>query len=229
MQGRTSPLAPLLHQERGTGALTPNPSPRGRGGQGRRYGKTAEAKLLIWAAVRTLREFEIPRLIQKLELPDRTVYDYVELLLKAGYVSRLAEYDPQGERGNCARYRLDSDTGLYPPRLVKGVLRDPNIDPDYREKRERLWQAMRIFSQFDSASLAGVTEQNQGAISRYLKWLAEHDYLGVRRLNDSGKAGSCIAYVLARNTGPLAPMRRRDGSLYDPNVDLKEIKKELRK
>lgn len=195
----------------------------------RRYGKTAEAKLLIWGVMRCLREFEIPQLIQKLELPDRTVYDYVELLLKAGYVSRLQEYDPRGEKGNCARYRLESDTGLYPPRLVKGVLRDSNIDRQYRTKREKLWQAIRLSRVFDSSRLASLTEQNQGAISRYLKFLTDNDYLVIRRPNASGYAGSWITYALANDTGPLAPMRRRDGTLYDPNLDLQQIKKELKK
>lgn len=195
----------------------------------RQYGKTAEAKLLIWSAMRCLREFEIPQLIVKLGLADRTVYDYVQLLLKAGYISQLTEYDPQGERGNCARYRLDSDTGLYPPRRVQGDLRDPNIHPQYREKRERLWQAIRQLRICDSAQLATLTQQNQGAISRYLKFLADHNYLGVQSGNASGKAGSWIAYRLVNDTGPLAPMKRRDDSLYDPNEDLKQLKRRLKK
>ncbi|MEM6836314.1 MAG: hypothetical protein AAF609_05615 [Cyanobacteria bacterium P01_C01_bin.120] len=195
----------------------------------RRYGKTAEAKLLIWTAMRVLREFEAPQLIQKLELGDRTVYDYVQALLNAGYLSVLAEYAPKGERGNCARYRLESDTGLYPPRPVKGVVRDPNLHPEFRDKRERLWQAIRQLRVMDSAQLATLTGQNQGAISRYLKFLSDEGYLAILSGNASGKAGSWITYRLVRETGPLAPMKRRDGTLYDPNLDLKDIKRRLLK
>ena len=183
----------------------------------------------MWTAMRVLVEFEIPQLIQKLAMRDRTVYDYVELLLNAGYVSRLSEYDPRGEKGNCARYRLNSDTGLYPPRLVRGELIDPNLQPAHRDKREKLWQAMRQVRVFDSAQLATVTGQNQGAISRTLKFLCDEGYLVILQGNASGKPGSWITYRLVRDSGPLAPMRRRDGSLYDPNVDLKQIKKALRK
>lgn len=183
----------------------------------------------MWTAMRVLREFEVPQLIQKLGLRDRTVYDYVETLLKAGYITRLSEYDPRGERGNCARYRLDSDTGLYPPQVAKGQLQDPNINPVYRPKREKLWQAMRQIRMFDSAQLAAVTGQNQGAISRTLKFLCDEGYLVILQGNASGKPGSWITYRLVHDSGPLAPLKRRDGSLYDPNVDLKQIKQELKK
>jgi hypothetical protein len=113
--------------------------------------------------------------------------------------------------------------------VEKGALIDPNLNPQHRSKRERLWQAMRQLRVFDSAQLATVTGQHQGAISRYLKFLCDLEYLVILSGNASGKAGSWITYRLVHDTGPLAPMKRRDGSLYDPNVDLKQIKKELRK
>jgi len=186
--------------------------------------KTAEAKLLIWSTIRRLKDFRIPPLAERLELPDRTVYDYINYLERIQYVRQLDEYDRRGQRGNSATYRLEYDTGMYPPYESKGQLIDPNLRPELRAKREKLWQAIRLLRSCDSAQLASVTDQNQGAISRYLKFLADHEYLRVSSPNASGKAGSWITYFLINDTGPLAPMRRRDGSLYDPNEDLKEIK-----
>lgn len=186
------------------------------------YGKTAEAKILIWTAMRQSATFSVRDLATWTGLPDRTIYDYVQGLFNADYLVCESEYDPRGPLGNISIYRLERDTGAHPPRMHRGKLIDPNLNPAYRDKRDLLWQAIRELRRFDSAQLTAIVEQHQGAISRYLKFLTEAGYLRVLRRNESGKAGSWTLYQLIQDTGPFPPMRRRDGSLFDPNLYIKE-------
>lgn len=186
--------------------------------------RTREARLLIWTTARILKEFSTARLVELTELPAATVQRYLQSLLQHGYVALISAYDPHGDRGNSAVYRLEKDTGLFPPQQRSGRWVDANLNPTQRDNSSRLWQAMRELRAFDSAQLASITSQNQGAVSKYLKFLADNEYLRVLSGNASGKAGSWITYRLVNDTGPLAPMRRKDGSLYDPNVDLKALK-----
>jgi len=193
-----------------------------------RYRKTPEAKLLCWQAMRCLREFSVARLVNLVELPHRTVYDYVKELLNAGYLEQTGTYDPQGERGNANSYRLVRDTGLYPPAFRKGQVVDANLDPQQRDKASALWQAIRELRMVDRVQLAAVTGQDAGRIGRYLKFLADQDYLVVRQRNLNGCPGSWTVYQLVGDPGPLPPLRRRDGSLLDLNQSTKRIKEQAR-
>lgn len=181
-------------------------------------GKTREARLLMWKALRQWQIVTVRGLQAATNLPERTIYDYITALLKYGYLIQTREYRPTGPVGNCSEYRLIRDTGLYPPEIRAGQLVDANLSPDLRDNSSKLWAALRALRRFDCAQLAAITGQNYGAISRYLKFLKESGYLRVVEPNQSGKAGSWTIYQLVYDSGPLPPMRRRDGDLFDPNT-----------
>lgn len=192
------------------------------------YGKTPAAKLMCWQAMRCLEVFSVADLVGVTELPERTVYDYVKGLLKVDYLAQESAYDPQGERGNRATYRLVKDTGLYAPVFKAGEVVDPNLQPKARDKVAVLWQLIRMQRRVDAGHLAAVTEQSATPVSRYLKFLSDNDLLMVQRRNASGKAASWVTYRLVRDPGPLPPIRRRDGSLLDLNKVTKRIKERCR-
>jgi hypothetical protein len=62
---------------------------------------------------------------------------------------------------------------------------------------------------------AGLTEDNA---RRYLIGLERTGFVRIVQGNDSGKAGSFKTYALTRDTGPLSPILRKDGSTYDRNT-----------
>jgi hypothetical protein len=186
--------------------------------------KNPAAKLLCWQAMRCLRTFTIRRLVMVTELPERTVYDYVKALLTVGYVRQESAYDPQGERGNAAQYRLVKDTGLYAPLVRQGTVMDWNAHPRQRDANSRMWQGLCEMRVVDAPHLASVARQRVVTASRYLKFLADHEFVVVIDPNQNGKAGSWTTYRLVGDPGPLPPMRRRDGTLLDLNKLTQRVK-----
>jgi hypothetical protein len=84
--------------------------------------------------------------------------------------------------------------------------------------RDRLWLSMRILRRFtmpQACATAGLTEDNA---RRYLIGLERAGFVRVVLENDSGKAGSFKTYALVKDTGPSAPILRKDGSTYDRNT-----------
>ncbi|MFL7904713.1 hypothetical protein ACJ41P_26535 [Azospirillum argentinense] len=89
----------------------------------------------------------------------------------------------------------------------------------------RLWRAMRMkgkFSLGDLLNLAahgdeGNAEHNAG---RYVRALVAAGYLTELRRAKPDRPGSngVKRYALLRNSGPLTPMLRRGGDIYDPNT-----------
>lgn len=178
--------------------------------------RSREARVLIWRAVRNRETFTLPGLAKGVGLPYRTVQRYVRLLQDHGYVERLEDYEPREQ--NQGVYRLRRDTGLYPPQVVAGQLVDPNQNPDQVTAQARAWQVcrkLRILDTYGLASLSGMTPK---ATQKYLKSLRDGNYLRLEQENQSGKGGSMNVYRLVRDTGPYPLMVRRDGSVFDPNL-----------
>lgn len=84
------------------------------------------------------------------------------------------------------------------------------------EGRARIWQAVRVMRRFKVADIEMATELKNGAIGLFLRTLARAGYLQVvfkaRGLRPT-------VYQLVRDSGPLPPMRRTDGSgMWDQNT-----------
>jgi hypothetical protein len=84
---------------------------------------------------------------------------------------------------------------------------------------DRVWTSMRIMRRFDSGELRATAEAGETAVAKFVKALAAAGYLRLIEPRVSGRPGSRDRWMLLRDTGPLAPIRRRDDSgVYDPNT-----------
>jgi hypothetical protein len=83
--------------------------------------------------------------------------------------------------------------------------------------RENLWRSMRILRSFTRGQLAAVVEREPGSVSRYVTALHRAGYLRRTQIIEAGRRGA--SWRLVRDTGPVAPVLRRNGTVYDPNND----------
>lgn len=84
---------------------------------------------------------------------------------------------------------------------------------------QRVWQSMRILRRFDTGQLQATAEAGETAVAKYVKALRQAGYLRVEVARVSGRPGSRDQLALVRNSGPLAPIRRRDSTgVFDPNT-----------
>ena len=84
---------------------------------------------------------------------------------------------------------------------------------------QRVWQAMRVLRRFSTAELMMTTDASESAVMKYVRALARAGYLQCAKPRCSGRAGSRDVWQLTRDSGPLAPIRRWDGSgVYDRNA-----------
>lgn len=86
---------------------------------------------------------------------------------------------------------------------------------------QRVWQSMRIMRRFTIGDLMTTSEAGKTAVEKYVAALRKAGYLRLVHNRVNGRAGSRDVFALARDTGPLAPIRRKDNTgVFDPNTDL---------
>ena len=84
---------------------------------------------------------------------------------------------------------------------------------------QRVWTSMRVMRRFTTGDLITTAEAGETAVQKYVKALHQAGYLRLQTARVSGRPGSRDIWALVRDTGPLAPIRRRDGSgVYDANT-----------
>jgi len=84
---------------------------------------------------------------------------------------------------------------------------------------QRVWQSMRIMRRFTSADLMTTSEAGETAVHKYVAALAAAGYLRLAVARVSGRPGSRDVWLLVRDSGPLAPIRRRDRTgVFDTNT-----------
>lgn len=106
---------------------------------------------------------------------------------------------------------------------AKGTLHDGHpVSPI----RYRLWQTMRVLRRFTMSQLAASAEVKIAAARTYVLELTRAGYLRVERPAQArrGRDGEAVR-VLARDSGPRPPRVRRDGSVFDPNLDRPNVQR----
>lgn len=87
------------------------------------------------------------------------------------------------------------------------------------EGRTRCWRAMRVLRVFTIPQLCMTSDVSTSNARHYVKALTAAGYLRKVSENHSGRAGSFAVWHLMRDTGPKAPILRRDRrSIFDPNT-----------
>lgn len=168
-----------------------------------------DSRQAIWEALRRLdgRSATTRELRDETLLTIDSVRDYLTGLAAAGYVERQAAESTRP--GSPITWRLVRDIGVEAPRV-----RRDGTPVTQGQKRENLWQAMRILRSFTPRELAvgartpecmvGVTEA-----AEYCRYLHMAGYLTRR--------GGAYQMHATAFTGPRAPMIQRTRRVWDPN------------
>ncbi len=86
---------------------------------------------------------------------------------------------------------------------------------------QRVWQSMRVMRRFTTADLEATAEAGETGVQKFVKALHGAGYLKLLQARVSGRPGSRDLWALGRDSGPLAPIRRADGTgVFDPNTQL---------
>jgi hypothetical protein len=178
--------------------------------------------MLLWRSMRKLEDFTIKQLASHARQDYGTAHKYVQTLKQWDYVACTEARLPR-ETDKSARYRLVLNTGPHAPVPTETGVDDPNLNSNLLDGITRCWLAMRQLRQFDSRQIQALTGLSQRTVETYLGKFRRCGLLGVVQPNRSGSpTGSYRVYRLAINPGPLAPVFRADGSVFEPNtcVDL---------
>ena len=142
-----------------------------------------------------------------------TVKAYITGLVNAGYLQK----DTLLGGANC--YRLARDTGADAPRV-----RGDGTNVTGGRVIEQLWRTIRVLKEFTIRGLAisAATEETPVAeetAKKYVRHLYNAGYL--RRMSGANDKSGAPQFSLYRHmrTGPKPPQIRRDGTVYDPNLD----------
>lgn len=171
----------------------------------------------MWQAMRTLVNFT-PSLVEDKAHPIKlsAVTDYLEGLVKAGYVGCVAPTDRR-------------DNGHFRPthyQVLKFAAVTPQIDKEGEPVKVNLgvmamWRSMKVRKVFDAELVA--TDATQGSVictlwtaKSYLTQLNKAGYLKVEKAAHNG--GGLARYRLVRDTGPLPPAVTRAKVVYDRNT-----------
>lgn len=83
----------------------------------------------------------------------------------------------------------------------------------------RVWTSMRLLRRFTINDVIVTAEAGRSQVEKFVRALRDTGYLRLDQPRVSGRAGSMDVWSLTRNSGPLPPIRRKDGSgVYDPNT-----------
>lgn len=87
------------------------------------------------------------------------------------------------------------------------------------EGRACCWRAMRVLGTFTVPQLCMAAETTPSNARFYLRALQAAGYVKKVRACESGKAGSYDVWSLVRNSGPEAPVWRKNQTVFDPNTN----------
>lgn len=84
---------------------------------------------------------------------------------------------------------------------------------------QRVWQVMRVLKTFTRKQVIATAEAGETAVQKYIRALADAGYLQLQAARVNGSPGSHDVWRLVRDSGPVAPIRRKDGNgVFDPNT-----------
>ena len=109
-------------------------------------------------------------------------------------------------------------TSFVPGRRPKSqpLVSKPPVKPN---DRSRMWASMRIMRVFTARDIGATSECQERSARVFIKALIEAGYARVER-ETTFEVGDYTSYRLIRNSGPLAPRLRADGtSILDLNLN----------
>lgn len=184
--------------------------------------RNRQGRLLMWQVMthRLKDGFTIAQVAKAAAVDYTTAHKYVQGLKAHDYVVCLRPWIPTEPEAD-AVYQVALNTGPHPPvPQVAGVL-DPNRPGQRMDGMNRVWVVMRMAKCFDVGHLVGMTGLRRETVQTYLGRFVTAGYVEVVRPRDSGRSDGGGMYELVKDTGPLAPVFKRGGEVFDPNLGAK--------
>lgn len=86
---------------------------------------------------------------------------------------------------------------------------------------QRAWQSMRIMRSFTCPDISTTAELQIRTVRIYMRALRRAGFVRLARRRAQTSPGSFDVWALVRDSGPQAPIARRDGSgVYDRNTGI---------
>ena len=168
----------------------------------------------LWKAIRRLKIFTFKEVRYETQCSLSTVTEYLVGLTAAGYL----------ERDSQRVYTLVRDIGVDTPHV-----RRDGTEYTQGKGREQIWTVLPILKEFSVRDVVvhASTEQVSVAettVQEYLKYLHKAGYLAMARPSRPGHkpgTGQQVRYrfLMAKYTGPKAPMIQRAIQLFDRNIE----------
>lgn len=172
----------------------------------------------FWDIIRHLKKFQINDIDLRSNVRKETIRDFVQRLVKAGYVEETG-WDEKGT----ITYRLIRDQAEAPK-----LRRDGSEASDTGLGQDHMWRAMKMLGSFTArdVSLHASTDKVQvrlNSATSYIKHLHRAGYLVQLEKGKPGYkpgTGSPAVYRLVPHmiTGPLAPAVTRTDWVWDRNL-----------
>jgi predicted ArsR family transcriptional regulator len=185
--------------------------------QPEKYGRSG-----LWAVMRKMKTFTVRDLFQETGTADRTAWEYVKSLEKAGYVVHRATQQTSTGKGQHI-YELVRDIGIEAPRV-----RRDGSEVTKGRIHEQLWRTMRILGDFSTDELAATASTEEHPVKRetarrYITHLVKAGYIRITRKGRVGgkaspKLPARYKFIPAMYTGPKPPKAQRVRQVYDPNT-----------
>lgn len=163
-----------------------------------------QARVRIRAGMMTLKQFSIQELQNECGVSRTAVQRFIRDALSWGCLE-LVQMRENGKVGGDIYQLLRAPT--LPCKPTEG-----------QDARGQAWTTMRILRTFSLPDLERSAEISESNAKKYVQRLLKVGYLQLvqQRINGSRE---CNVYCLVRNFGPLAPVPRRDGTVFDPNIN----------
>lgn len=168
------------------------------------FQRNRQARLRIRSSMMSLKKFSIQELQAACGASRTVVQRFVRDALNLGCLELIQ-----------ARENGKASGDVYQLLQVPIV---PFTPPTKRDSRSRAWTSMQILPLFSLPDLEISALISESNAKKYVQSLLQTGYLQVIRQRTNGSRDYNV-YQLIRNSGPLAPILKRDGTVFDPNTN----------
>lgn len=171
---------------------------------------------LAWQHMKDTESFSVTEVANAVEMDLEQCRTTIKKLESQGFIEHEGG---SGRPGDPKRYKCNPAKGE--PRLGKGARKGDSISRQGRTGQQLIWNALRINRTVVASSVVAVTRCSKKSVVGYLSVLEKTGYLSCRKV-DTKRANNEIechesVWKLIRETGPKAPIYRRNKGCWDQN------------
>jgi hypothetical protein len=88
------------------------------------------------------------------------------------------------------------------------------------QARYRIWRSIRMMRRFTLADLGATADASRANVCKYVRALLAANYLRVvKEAVPAHRVEGYAIYALVNDSGPLPPRCRKDGTIFDLNLE----------